>query len=264
MLNNVTENLRKYGNQPFSVALIHGGPGAAGEMKPVAVELSKRFGVLEPLQTAKTIDGQIQELRETLERNACLPGILVGYSWGAWLSFIFAATHPMLVKKLVLVSSGPFEDQYTKGMMDTRLGRLDSEERQEAQRLLEQLNGNDKCTLARFGQLMSKSDSYRPMPDYDCDVEIRQEIYQSIWPQAASLRKSGELIRLGDRITCPVVAIHGDYDPHPADGVRIPLQKTLKEFRFVLLKNCGHKPWIEVEARDVFFETLIGEINGSA
>lgn len=246
------------------MALIHGGPGAAGEMKPVAVELSKHFGALEPLQTAKTIDGQIQELKGILEQNACLPATLVGYSWGAWLSFILAAAHPALVKKLVLVSSGPFEDQYTKGMMGTRLGRLDREERQEAQRLLEQLNQNDKNALSRFGRLMSKSDSCRPMSDCDCEVEIREDIYQSVWPEATQLRKSGELLRLGERITCPVVAIHGNYDPHPADGVRVPLQNTLKEFRFVLLKNCGHKPWIEVEARGVFFKILIGEIKGSA
>ncbi len=44
-------NIRKYGNPPFSVAVIHGGPGAPGEMAPVARELSSRWGVLEPLQT---------------------------------------------------------------------------------------------------------------------------------------------------------------------------------------------------------------------
>jgi hypothetical protein len=28
--------IRKYGREPFRVGLLHGGPGAAGEMKPVA------------------------------------------------------------------------------------------------------------------------------------------------------------------------------------------------------------------------------------
>jgi hypothetical protein len=31
-------NLRKYGIGPFSVAVIHGGPGASGSMAPVAKE----------------------------------------------------------------------------------------------------------------------------------------------------------------------------------------------------------------------------------
>lgn len=260
----MSDNLRKYGNKPYNTALIHGGPGAAGEMKPVAIELSKYFGVLEPLQTAKTIDGQVQELQETLEQSASLPAILVGYSWGAWLSFIFAATFPLLVTKLILVSSGPFEEEYTKGMMDTRLGRLNRQERQEAQKLLDQLGGGKSDVLERFGQLISKADSFKPVPEQNCEVEVRQDIYQGIWPQASELRKSGELLRFGERIRCPVVAIHGDYDPHPADGVKLPLQKTLKDFRFILLKNCGHKPWGEVEAKDRFYELLVREINGSA
>lgn len=53
------KNLRIYGNAPFTVAVIHGGPGALGEMAPVAKELSHVWGTLEPLHTAKTIEGQI-------------------------------------------------------------------------------------------------------------------------------------------------------------------------------------------------------------
>ena len=76
-------NLRKYGNPQFKIALIHGGPGAHGEMAPVARELAKTRGVLEPLQTALTIEGEVEELRQVFVENAALPAILVGYSWGA-------------------------------------------------------------------------------------------------------------------------------------------------------------------------------------
>jgi len=40
------ENIRKYGIGPFSVAVIHGGPGASGEMAPVAKELALVCGIL--------------------------------------------------------------------------------------------------------------------------------------------------------------------------------------------------------------------------
>jgi len=46
------KNLRIYGNPPFKVAVLHGGPGATRQMAPVARELSLKRGVLEPLQTA--------------------------------------------------------------------------------------------------------------------------------------------------------------------------------------------------------------------
>jgi pimeloyl-ACP methyl ester carboxylesterase len=58
-----------------------------------------------------------------------------------------------------------------------------------------------------------------------------------------------------------VVAIHGDYDPHPTEGVREPLSKVLKDFRFIMLEHCGHLPWIEREAREGFFELLRGELD---
>lgn len=56
------------------------------------------------------------------------------------------------------------------------------------------------------------------------------------------------------------VAIHGDYDPHPAEGVLQPLSARLKDFRFVLLRNCGHTPWLEQQARDSFYEAIRREL----
>ena len=72
------------------------------------------------------------------------------------------------------------------------------------------------------------------------------------------MRQTGELLALGKKILCPVVAIHGDWDPHPARGVCEPLQATLKRFpfKFIVLGDCGHKPWIERRAKDKFYSIL--------
>lgn len=88
------KNLRTYGTPPFNLAVIHGGPGAPGEMAPVAKELSSLGGVLEPLQTKATLEDQLRELRAILEENGALPVTLIGFSWGAMLSFIFTARYP--------------------------------------------------------------------------------------------------------------------------------------------------------------------------
>ena len=117
------KNLRIYGNAPYKIAVIHGGPGAAGEMAPVAHELSSGWGVLEPIQTAASIEGQIKELKTVLEKNGDIPVTLIGFSWGAWLGFIFTANHPSFVKKLILIGSGPFEPKYTSIIERIRLGR---------------------------------------------------------------------------------------------------------------------------------------------
>ncbi|MDD5037741.1 MAG: alpha/beta hydrolase [Dehalococcoidales bacterium] len=254
-------NPRKYGKEPFNIAVIHGGPGASGEMAPVARELSSVTGVLEPLQTADTVEGQVQELRNILQENGNLPLIMIGYSWGAWLGYILAASYPWLVRKLILVSSGPFEEKYAAGIMETRLNRLSGKEKKEALSLWTALNShtsNDKI-LARFGVLIGKADAYDPLPHNKRVLTYSSDIHQRVWEQASKLRNSGELLSLGERIQCPVIAIHGDYDPHPAKGVETPLSVVIKDFRFIQLEKCGHCPWLERKAKDRFYDILKSE-----
>jgi len=257
-------NLRRYGRAPFRVALLHGGPGAAGEMAPVASKLSVDRGILEPLQTATSVDGQIEELEGILNEHADLPVVLVGFSWGAWLGFLLAARHPALVSKLILIGSGPFEDAYATKIEETRLSRLGEEERRQAISFMDGLDDDsvkDKsAVLARLGKLFVRSDAYDSLPLDTQTLECRYDIYRSVWRQAAELRSSGELLKLGKQIRCPVVAIHGDADPHPLEGVRAPLTVVLKDFRFVLLERCGHCPWIERHARRKFYEILGREL----
>jgi len=249
-------NFRTYGKPPLNVAVIHGGPGAAGEMAPVARELSSGWGVLEPLQTAASVEGQIEELKSVLEQKADIPVSLIGFSWGAWLSYLVAARHPALVRKLILLSSGPFEEKYVAGIEQIRLSRLTQEERTQVESLykvLENPAAPDKGeAFARFGELFSKADAYDPIEQESEPVDYRPDIFLRVWPEAAELRRSGKLLELGKQIKCPVVAIHGDYDPHPAKGVQKPLSAILKTFSFILLANCGHKPWIERQAKAEF------------
>ena len=258
------KNLRKYGTAPFNVAVIHGGPGAAGEMAPVARELATSRGVLEPIQTATSLEGQVEELKTILEENGEPPFNLIGFSWGAWLGFIFAARYPLFVKKIILVGSGPYEAKYAVKILETRLKRLDESERIDARACIEDLDDPAaevrNRAFARLGALLSKADAYDPLPHGSEAGDWQVDIFHSVWEDAAALRRSGKLLELGKHIHCPVVAIHGDYDPHPAEGVKQPLSGSVKSFRFILLKNCGHMPWIERQARGKFFEILNKEL----
>lgn len=268
----------RHGAAPFRVAVVHGGPGAPGEMAPVARALAPGRGILEPLQTARSLEGQVGELRDQLERWAEPPVTLIGFSWGAWLAWILAARHDALIRKLILVGSGSFEERYAEGMLEVRLARLQPAERAEVERLRRRLEdpvlqGRDEG-FARFGELLSRADSFDPLPQEceerrDGDEALPREariqapqasVFRGVWPQAAEWRRSGRLLELAERIRCPVVAIHGEHDPHPAAGVREPLAAALEDFRFVLLPRCGHKPWIERHARAAFFDALAEEL----
>ncbi len=176
------KNLRKYGNAPFSVAVIHGGPGVPGEMAPVARQLSTDWGILEPLQTAISLEGQVQELETVLKENGSLPITLIGHSWGAWLIFILTAQYPSLAKKLILVGSGPFEEKYTSRLMETRLSRLNEEEKKEVFSLMEILNGpeteNESRAMTKLGKLMNKTDTYEPLPYNSETLDCQQEVFK--------------------------------------------------------------------------------------
>ncbi len=258
------QNLRRYGQPPFTVAVLHGGPGAPGTMAPVARELAAEWGVLEPLQTADSLDGQVEELRAVLGERADLPVTLIGSSWGAMLGYIFAARYPAHVRKLILVGSGVYEARYAAGIEQTRLDRLSEAERARALELLELLERPDTADKSRLmnamGQLYTKADAYDPLTLDTEGLDAQYEILVRVWSNAEVLRASGELLTLGKRIACPVLALHGDYDPHPPAGVQEPLSSVVRDFRFVLLAHCGHLPWIERQARDEFFRILRTEL----
>lgn len=256
--------LRFHGNSPFTVAVIHGGPGAGGEMYPVAVELSTETGILEPFQTADSVIGQIEELKGILEVYGKLPMTLVGYSWGAWLVYLLASSHPSLVKKLILVSSGPFEPAYAARLTESRLSHLSREKKEKMNLLIAQLKAGtiNDGGFARFGQLAEETDSYDRIREDPVPLvnEPQAAVFQKVWEEADELRESGKLCELGKLIQCEVVAVHGDYDPHPYEGVREPLSQILKDFRFILLPRCGHEPWLERHAKDEFFRILKKEV----
>jgi len=257
-------NPRTYGTEPFKVALVHGGPGAPGEMAPVARELADQYGVLEPLQTKASVTEQVEELRGLLKNHAQRPVTLVGYSWGAWLSCLCAARHPELVAKLVLVSSAPFTENYAADVQMTRFARLSADEREEVRTIMDAMKdpaaGDKDALLARFGALFTKADACDPVTLESEGLEVRWDIHQSVWREAAQWRSSGRLLARVAAIQCPVVALHGDHDPHPAEGVRVPLSETLSDFRLILLERCGHKPWIERHAATTFFAALRREL----
>jgi pimeloyl-ACP methyl ester carboxylesterase len=260
------KNLRGYGEKPYSVAVIHGGPGAAGEVAPIARELSKTTGILEPFQTADSVIGQVEELRDMLEKHGRIPIILIGHSWGAWLCLIVAARYPMLVKKLILVGSGSFERKYAENILPERMNRLTEAGRIEALKLMDAFNepgAQDRNNaLAKIGKLFLKADSYSLLaPTDDEGLETSADINRKVMTEAQEMRDSGELLSLAERVACPVVAIHGDCDPHLPEGVQIPLSLFLRDFRFILLKKCGHEPWLEKYARDRFYEVLKEEIS---
>jgi pimeloyl-ACP methyl ester carboxylesterase len=253
--------VRLYGKPPYRVVLVHGGPGGAGEMSPMARVLGARTSLIEAMQTKLSVAALIDELKDQITAHAASPAVLVGHSWGAWLCLLFAARHPELAESLVLIASGVLEDRYAETMRETRLSRLTKTEAAEMAafeaRLADPTLTDKGALFGRYGYLFDKTENYDAEPEPKDRFDTDPAIFERVWAEASALRTSGELLRQAACVTCPVIAIHGDYDPSPSAGVHDPLARVLPApFEFVVLKNCGHTPWLERQARGELYEVL--------
>ncbi len=264
---NSNVNARYYGAKPYQAIVVHGGPGALGTVAAIARELSKDYGVIEPLQTKFSVTGLLQELDEVISAGCEGPVSLIGHSWGAWLGFIYAAEYPLKVKKLILVGSGPFEVQYVAEIDKNRMAHLNQSEIAQYHALLAAVSDSETANkdqlLQQLGELVEKADNYCAVEiktDQDDGLPVCGDMYSAIWAEASKLRESGKLLELAGKITCPVTMIHGEYDPHPLKGVKAPLEKRMKNLRVHVLEKCGHNPWKERYAKELFYEILREEM----
>ena len=107
--------VRRYGKPGALVIVLHGGPGTAGYLAPLARGLADTFRVSEPFQRGSgaeplTVARHIADLHELVETSGAGPRpALVGHSWGAMLALAYAASYPEAAAALVLVGSGTFD-----------------------------------------------------------------------------------------------------------------------------------------------------------
>jgi pimeloyl-ACP methyl ester carboxylesterase len=258
-------SFRQYGTPPHRVAVLHGGPGVPGYMAPVARELAKIVGVLEPLQSANSLDGQIEELRTQLVDHGSPPMTVIGSSWGAVLALFLAAKHTELVRKAILIGSAVFDAENSDRVKTQRLERLTQVNRARHDTILRELaqvSGDERERLfAEWANIFLDADVYDPLTR-DLEVlQVQPDVNEKVWSDFKALRdRSNFLADEFSKINVHVIVIHGEYDPHPIEGIRPFLESCLRDVRFEILPECGHYPWIERRARERFFDILIGEL----
>lgn len=255
--------VRKHGKEPYNIVVLHGGPGAAGSASGLAKLISKKFGVLEPMQSRDTIMELEEELREQIQENCSGKVILVGHSWGAWLAGLFAERFPSKVEKIILIGCGPLDEYYVSQIGERRKANMSSEEAKEFELLLQQLeNGfeeKDEC-LRRLGEICDRADGYQEDEALRDEADVDGALYEKVWKEAAGLRKSGKLLERFKRISSRMVLIQGEVDPHPVAGVIQPLKENNVDVKSYVLDQCGHTPWREKYAMEKFAHILFSEL----
>ena len=233
-------------------------------MAPVARALASTQGVLEPWQSARTVAGEVDELAGQVAAWSAPPVILVGHSWGAWLSLLVAAEHPQLLRRVVLVGSGPLRAKYAREIRRRRQERLGPERWREFEKVERRLSDPKSrpasTALRRLGELSEASDSYSLLPRSSVQVPVNADVFRAVWGEAEEMRRSGALARALHRVRVPVTVLHGAEDPHPLEGVVEPLRKAGRNPHVIVLPRCGHEPWRERYARRPLFEALRREL----
>lgn len=252
---------RRYGSVGPCVVVLHGGPGAAGYMAPVASGLADSFQILEPFQRGSgaeplTVARHVADLHDLLQEScADKRPALVGSSWGAMLALAYAAAHPEAGVPLVLIGCGTF-DLASRARMHAILdSRMDKPLRQRVERLAEEFPDPDQ-RLRIIGNLLLPLYSCQPIATHlgveSCDARA----FEESWNDMLRLQRAGVYPAAFAKIHSPVLMLHGAADPHPGRMIRDSLTPFLPQLEYREWERCGHYPWLEEEIRDEFFSLV--------
>ncbi len=261
--------VRRYGGGGPLVVVLHGGPGAPGEMTPLARQLSTAFTVLEPLQrgagtTPLTVAGHVADLHEILKGAArTAPVRLVGFSWGAMLALTYAARHARDVERVVAIDCGTF-DKDTRRVYQTRMAeRTDPLSRARIAQMERTLASEPDQSrrdhvFAELGRIYTRLQAFDPVETDSLEsTKCDERAFRETWADALSLQEQGVQPAEFSRITAPVTLIHGAADPHPGRLIYESPRPFIRTLRYLEIPRCGHKPWIERHAAGAFHALLI-------
>ena len=252
--------VKRYGPPGRTVVVIHGGPGAPGSAGLLAEGLADPLHVLEPWQRLSsdiplTVARHLEDLEDVLsnvipeERPA-----LVGESWGAMLALAFAAAHSKRVAALGLIGCGTFDETARARLHSTLAERTPAELENQLTRLEARiLDENERAAEAH-----ALSDSLYTYRRAVAGSVTRFDLkgHQESWNDMIRLQGAGSYPAAFEAIECPVLMLHGAYDPHPGGMIRDGLQEFIPQLDYIEFEQCGHSPWVEEYARDRFFSIL--------
>jgi len=254
--------VREYGTTGPLVILVHGGPGAAGSMAPVARALAHSSRVIEPFQrvSSQSVASHVADLHEIVEsRRAGVPPALVGHSWGAMLALAYAAAYPAAAGPLVLIGCGTFDLAARDRMRAILDARMDDALRHRFEHLPDEFPDPNQ-RLREIGRLT--------LPLYSCDlITTNQEIEvpdaaadtranHETWQDMVRLQNEGVYPAAFAAIKTPVLMLHGADDAHPGRMIRASLEPYLKQLEYREIECCGHYPWLEKDAHEKFVAAL--------
>jgi pimeloyl-ACP methyl ester carboxylesterase len=198
----------------------------------------------------------VKDLNDLIrERCGGRPPVLVGHSWGAMLALAYAAAYPTTPAALVLIGCGTFSVT-ARAEFEARLNaRLTPADRARIE-YIKQTEADPDRRLAAVARVMTQVYGH-DVDEVADDVAVVDALaHEQTWSDMVRLQRDGIYPAAFAAVGAPVLMLHGDTDPHPGRLISEDLRMYIPHLEYQELPSCGHPPWLERQARQVFFETL--------
>jgi proline iminopeptidase len=245
------------------LVIIHGGPGLDHSyLLPQMEKLADRCELIFFDQrgcgkssarldsSAMTLDALVEDIDKVRDAYNLNTMNLMGHSWGGLLAMFYAIKHGDRLNSLILVNSTPPTSELRAESFKVIAQRTSHEDSTEQALLTqtEEFKRRDPAAMRKFFRLLFRgSFTHKEMiddltlsfpPDYGARSKLLQYLAKD--PQLQSY----DLLSQLETITCPVLIIGSDNDITPPGSTDL-IHTHIRDSRYILMKSCGHFPFIE-------------------
>ncbi len=244
------------------LVVLHGGPGLSHEyFLPHLESLADEYQLIfydqrasgrspkdVPPESVNT-ENYIKDLEGIREHFGLDKVSLIGHSWGGLLALHYALAYPERTQRLIIVDSAPPNAELDDVNFKCREARRSEEDLKKIQEIMgsEAFRKLEPEAVKNYFQTSEKVKFFNPdlMSNMKLSLD-REKIEKLMWvgqlmnPHLADY----DIVEDLSSITCPLLIIHGDYDTIPVESARL-IHKQVKGSKLVILKDCGHFPFIE-------------------
>lgn len=254
------------------IIIVHGGPGLSQDyLLPYMAQLANQNLVIfydqracgqstgEITPETMQIATFVEDLDAVRQAFGYQQVSLLGHSWGGMLAMSYAIAHPTSVDKLILMNAGGASSEDFSLFIKEIMKRMEpyQAELKSIQESKSFAQGDPETVASYYRTLYSRY-FYDPQkvnllnlcmsPKAGLNsVKVFGTFRENVFMKPFNLHPGLRTLHI------PALIIHGDSDPIPTI-VAQNIHKSIADSKFILIKNCGHFPYIEQPA--VLFKSV--------
>lgn len=246
------------------VIVLHGGPGLdQGYLLPHMATLAKKHQVVFYDQRGSgrstfahideqhiTTDQFVEDLESLRKALGFAKVTLVGHSWGGFLAMKYAIKYAANLNKLVIMSSLPITSSGFHDLIEAVEERV-KPSAAEIEKILDsdEFEEGDPDIVSRYYSIYFKHYMYNPNDFTKINMQLEPQgvasgVVVSEILEEEIFTKYVDLTSSLKKLKIPTLIIQGEQDVVPMHTAK-EISKAIKGSKLVVLKQCGHAPFIE-------------------